>query len=51
MKQQVGVRETLLRVREEASAVRAFFHTWNALNLARGAPGFIADDPVPHCRS
>ena len=42
MKRKVGVRETLLRVREEASAARAFFHTWNALNLARGDSRLLA---------
>ncbi len=38
MIKQVDVREAVHRVRQEASAARAFFHTWNELNLARGDP-------------
>lgn len=36
MTDNVELRQTLQRIREEASAARAFFHTWNALNMARG---------------
>lgn len=36
MTEEVELRQALQRIREEASAVRAFFHTWNALNMARG---------------
>ncbi len=38
MIKQVDVRGAVHRVRQEASAARAFFHTWNELNLARGDP-------------
>ena len=38
MTKQVDVQEAVRRVRQEASAARAFFHTWNELNLARGDP-------------
>lgn len=36
MTEQVGVKEALRRIRGEASAARAFFHTWRALNSALG---------------
>ena len=36
MTDEVELRQALQRIREEASAARAFFHTWNALNMARG---------------
>ena len=36
MTEQVSVKEALRRIREEASAARAFFHTWRALDSARG---------------
>ena len=42
MTDRVELRQALQRVREEASAARAFFHTWNALNLARGEARFRA---------
>ncbi|MCY4394584.1 MAG: hypothetical protein OXC10_05565 [Rhodospirillaceae bacterium] len=36
MTDEVELRKAVHRVREEASAARSFFHTWNALNLAQG---------------
>ena len=39
MTDEIELRQALQRIREEASAARAFFHTWNALNVARGDSG------------
>ena len=42
MTKEVKLREALQRVQSEASAVRAFFHTWKALNIARGDTRLLA---------
>ena len=42
MTDEVALRQALQRIREEASAARSFFHTWNALNMARGETGLRA---------
>ena len=42
MTEEVELRQTLQRIRQEASAARAFFHTWNALSTARGDTGLRA---------
>lgn len=41
MTKAVELREALLRVRAEASSARAFFFTWNALNMAQGDKQYL----------
>ena len=41
MTRAIELREALLRVRAEASSARAFFCTWNALNMAQGEKQYL----------
>lgn len=41
MSRELDLQEVLLRVRAEASSARAFFCTWNALNLSQGDKKFL----------
>ena len=41
MTRTVELREALLRVRAEASSARAFFFTWNAINVAQGDKQYL----------
>ena len=42
MTEAVKLPEALQRVQEDASAARAYFHTWKALDMARGDAGLLA---------
>ena len=42
MTEEAKLPKALLHVQEDASAARAFFHTWKALDMARGEAGLLA---------